>query len=360
LFRLTRRQFLHAVGAAAAAAACRAAGIPTSAPTGATEATPMPTPSLPPAPSPEATAPAVSSIGRVALVKTTDRAEGTRRALDLLGLNPIQGRQVFLKPNCNTADPAPGSSHPDVLRALTAWMQAAGAAGITIGDRSGMGDTRAVMQRMGIFELAAELGLNTVVFDELAADGWVLQQPAGSHWRRGFALARPALEAQAVVLACCLKTHRYGGHFTLSLKNAVGLAAKFVPGEGYDYMAELHNSPDQRRMIAEINAAYTPALIILDGVEAFVDGGPDAGRRVPAEVILAAADRIAIDAVGVALLRYHGTTAQVSAGRVFEQEQIRRAVELGLGVSGPEGIEIVTGDADSAAYAEALRPILMA
>ena len=27
-------------------------------------------------------------------------------------------------------------------------------------------------------------------------------------------------------------------------------------------------------MIAEISQAYTPSLIVLDGIEAFVDGGP--------------------------------------------------------------------------------------
>ena len=44
--------------------------------------------------------------------------------------------------------------------------------------------------------------------------------------------------------------------------------------------------------------------------------------------------------------------------RIFEQEQIARAVELGLGVAGPDAIEIVTRDAESARYAEKLRAIL--
>ena len=52
--------------------------------------------------------------------------------------------------------------------------------------------------------------------------------------------------AGGVVQTCCLKTHRYGGHFTLSLKNSVGLVAKRVPGDAYDFMRELHNSPHQR------------------------------------------------------------------------------------------------------------------
>jgi uncharacterized protein (DUF362 family) len=200
------------------------------------------------------------------------------------------------------------------------------------------------------------LGFEAIVFDDLDADDWKKVQ--GSHWEQGFAIARPVLEADGIVQTCCLKTHRYGGHFTMSLKNSVGLAAKRVPGEGYDYMRELHNSPDQRLMIAEINAAYQPDLIVLDGVEAFVEGGPARGKQVDAGVILAGTDRVAIDAVGVALLRHFGTTQAVSKGAIFEQEQIARAVELGLGVDGPDKIEWITDDAQSAAYAEQIGQIL--
>ncbi len=172
-------------------------------------------------------------------------------------------------------------------------------------------------------------------------------------------MARPVLDADLVVQTCCLKTHRYGGHFPLSLKNSVGLVAKGVPGESYNYMNELHNSPHQRRMIAEINSAYQPALVLLDGVEALVDGGPDTGTKVEAQVILAGVDRVAVDAVGVAILRYFGTTPAVSRGPIFQQEQIARAVELGLGVDDPTKIELVTGDPDSAAYAAEIRRVLL-
>jgi uncharacterized protein (DUF362 family) len=123
-------------------------------------------------------------------------------------------------------------------------------------------------------------------------------------------------------------------------------------------MGELHGSPHQRRMIAEIIVGYRPDLIVLDGVEAFVTGGPDQGKRVDAEVVLAGTDRVAVDAVGVALLRHFGTTPEVSRGAIFDQEQIARAVQLGLGVTGPDGIELVTGDADSAAYARTIRAVL--
>ena len=112
-------------------------------------------------------------------------------------------------------------------------------------------------------------------------------------------------------------------------------------------------------MIAEVNVAYQPDLILLDGVEAFVNGGPDQGKKVIPEVFLASADRIAIDAVGVAILCLMGTTPVVSRGTIFQQEQIARAVELGVGVDGPEKIEFITDDPESRAYAARLQEILV-
>jgi uncharacterized protein (DUF362 family) len=132
------------------------------------------------------------------------------------------------------------------------------------------------------------------------------------------------------------------------LKNSVGLAAKYVPGQPYNYMSELHSSPHQRRMIAEINAAYRPDLVVLDGVQAFVSGGPDQGKVVQANVVLAGTDRVAVDAVGVALLRHFGTTPEVSHGSIFEQEQIARAAEMKIGIGDPKRIELVTSDRESA------------
>jgi uncharacterized protein (DUF362 family) len=294
----------------------------------------------------------------VAFVKTRDRTSGVNRALDLLDLQPLEGRRIFLKPNYNSADPPPGSTHSHVLSTLVRRLWDLGAGAISVGDRSGMGDTGRVMQRLGVFRLADELGFKLVDFDELGAEGWERMQIAAGHWRKGFAFARPALDADGIVQTCCLKTHRFGGHFTLSLKNSVGLVAKQIPGEGYNYMGELHASPNQREMIAEINAAYQPDLVVLDGVEAFVDGGPDRGTRVDAQVILAGTDRVAIDATGVAILRHFGTTPSVGQGPIFRQAQISRAVELGLGVAGPEEIELASGDAESEAYADQIRSIL--
>ena len=301
---------------------------------------------------------ASASTARVAFVKTIDRTAGVNHAINLLGLRPFHGRDLFIKPNFNSADTPPGSTHMDTLVALVRKLNAMGAGPLTIGDRSGMGNTRDVMHEKGAFTLANELGAKSIVLDELPSHEWESTKQSSSHWQRGFAVPKLVRGAGGIVQTCCLKTHRFGGHFTLSLKNSVGLAAKYVPGDSYNYMRELHSSPDQRRMIAEINAAYSPDLVLLDGVEAFTNGGPESGKRVNANVILAGTDRIAIDAVGVAILRHFGTTPEVSRGTIFEQEQIARAVQLGIGVKSPQQIELITDDRESAEYAKTIRAIL--
>jgi uncharacterized protein (DUF362 family) len=291
----------------------------------------------------------------VSLVHTQSRLEGVPRAIALLQSNPVRGKSVVLKPNFNTADPAPGSTHNDILRALVSTLKQMGATRITLAERCGpYAPTQRIMKDKGIFELAQELGFDIVNLEELGADDWVHIHPKDSHWKDGFLFPRIYLEAESIVQTCCLKSHAYGGNFTLSLKNSVGMVA----GKGHPYMQELHSSPNIRQMIAEINTAYSPDLVVLDGVDAFVKGGPDQGTRVQASVILAGSDRVAIDAVGVAILRLLGTTSQVSRGRIFEQDQIARAAELGLGIKSPDQIQLVTDDPDSETFAKQVRDIL--
>lgn len=290
---------------------------------------------------------------KVALVKTSDRTTGIGRCIDLLGSNPVKGKAVLLKPNFNTADPYPASTHIDTLTHLIRKLRKMGAEKITIGERSGPPDTADVLKEKGIYDLCRELEVGLINFEDLTPEDWVQIQPENSHWRQGFKVARPVLEAEAVVTTCCLKTHRYGGVFTMSLKLAVGITHK-------RNMRELHSSfLDMRKMIAEINQAYSPALILMDGLVAFTDGGPARGTRREAGVLLAGDDRIAIDAVGVAILKELGSVKAIMNKGIFEQEQIARAVELGLGVGGPEAIEIVTDDETSRAYAARLREILL-
>jgi uncharacterized protein (DUF362 family) len=288
----------------------------------------------------------------VSLIQTSDRAVGVRNAIDLLHINPVKGKQVLLKPNFNTADAYPGSTHNDTLVSLIRKLKDMGAASITLGERCGPGSTAKVMMVKGIPEICREHGVKLINFEDLPEGQWVKVKPEKSHWHDGFYIARPVLDAECVVSTCCLKTHGYGGVFTMSLKLSIGVVHK-------RNMSELHSSfRSMRKMIAEVNQAYKQSLIVMDGIEAFVDGGPMEGKRKRAEVFMAGTDRIAIDAAGIAVLKDLGSNDAIMGKKIFEQEQISRAVELGLGVSRPEDIEMITGDAASRKYAEKLKGII--
>jgi len=90
-------------------------------------------------------------------------------------------------------------------------------------------------------------------------------------------------------------------------------------------------------------------------VQAFIDDGPERGTKVWGEVILAGTDRVAIDAVGLAVLRSLGYKGVAASGPLFAQEQIARAVELGLGIDRADKIEFVTDDSESDAFASQIR-----
>lgn len=296
---------------------------------------------------------------KIAVVATRDRQAGVRKSLDLLDDLDFQGKKVLIKPNFNTADPAPGATDKETLKALAQWLREKGSDRLTIGERSGPPLTSDVLRDLGIYELAAELNVDILNFDELDEKDFVHFQRPGFHWQDGFLIPRAVLEAESVVSTCCLKTHDFGGVFTMALKLAVGM----VPRRGYGYMSELHGTPKRnphmRKMIAEINAAFTADVVVMDGVEVFSDGGPSIGTRKAGNVFLAGRDCIALDAAGLAVLKKLGSNKVIMETPIFEQEQIARAMELGLGISSPSEIEFVTGDKESLAYARELQEILL-
>jgi uncharacterized protein (DUF362 family) len=295
------------------------------------------------------------TASRVALVKTDNRKNGVKASLKVLNINPAKGKNVLIKPNFNTADITPGSTHNDTLVALIEEIWEMGAKSISLGERS-YPPTCEVMEKKGILPILDKLNVKVIDFDDLKEKDWVLFKPKKSHWPNGFRIAQPILDAECLISTCCLKTHQYGGIFTLSLKLHVGVVP--TSRHGYEYMRELHSSPHQRKMIAEINEPFKPALIVLDGIDAFVDGGPMTGKLAKGEVFLASTDRVAIDAVGVAILKFLGSNESIMKPKIFEQEQIARAVELGLGVSSPSEIDVIPADEKSKGYRDQVLEIL--
>lgn len=294
-------------------------------------------------------------MSKVHLIETDDRKEGVVEALSTLDSNTVNNKEIVIKPNFNTADDPPGSTHNDTLLAIIDQLWAMGAKSITLGERS-FPVTLDVLTQKGILPLLKEKDVRLIDFDGLGEKDWIEYKPKDSHWENGFRIAKPILDAECIVSTCCLKTHQFGGVFTLSLKLHVGVVPTFR--HGYKYMKELHQSPYQQEMIAEINEPFSPDIVLLDGIEAFVDGGPATGTRVTANVFLASDDRVALDAVGIAILKHLGSNDAIMQKNIFEQKQIARAAELGIGAASPSEIELVAANEQSVKYRNEVNKIL--
>lgn len=285
-----------------------------------------------------------SQNSKVALVKTDNRIDGVKKVMELLDFPTMENHHVVVKPNFNTADPPPASTHNDTLAQLMTEIKNRGASDITLAERS-FHNFESVISTKGIDKMAANLGFG-IKF--LGDDDYTVFKQNTAHWADGFRLPKTISNAQYIVSTCCLKTH-HTGVITLSLKLSVGILPSL-------HMQELHGSADINKMIAEINLAYKPKLIIMDGITTFIDGGPSKGTEKRGDVMLAGTDRIAVDAVGTAILKDLESPRII--GDIFEQKQIKHAVNLNIGIKGPDQIEFVTGDEISRKYSEKLKTIL--
>jgi len=238
------------------------------------------------------------------------------------------GDKVLLKPNLNTDDPFPGSSSLDFLEAVIETVKTAKPARVILGDSCTMSmKTEEVMKTLGIFEMAKRLDIEVLNFEKAK---FVRKKIAGKYLK---SIRVPAIldEVDKLILLPCLKTHRFA-RFTMSLKLGVGFMKKI------DRML-LHATHFEEK-VAEINLAYKPDLIILDGRKAFVSRGPDRGEVVEPNIFMASTDRIAIDVEGLKILKSYPAENKL-AGDIWQLPQIKRATELNLGIKNEQEYSVM-------------------
>jgi len=114
---------------------------------------------------------------KIALFRTRDRKQGVKEVLKLLDFPSIKGKKVMLKPNFNSADPTPASTHNDTLSQLIQEIQERGATEITVGERSGPPPTEKVMEDKGIFQLAQEMNFKIINYEQTAEKDWIHFNP---------------------------------------------------------------------------------------------------------------------------------------------------------------------------------------
>jgi len=319
-----------------------------------------------PAEFPEAEAPALRPPrlregGRslVAVARGRGRRDAVRRAVEMLGgirravpepgnpgASPMRGDPepgpVLLKPNFNSADPFPASTHRDHIQAVIDLLREAGCAEIALGEMGGLLSLPAKgnFARWGVDALAEANGLEVLRFDE---EAWVRARVPGAIRWGGWVhcIERLLRPGQHVVSLPTMKSHGGGPRFSLSLKNGYG----FVHPRD---RVRAHFVPQMAEMIMETNLLYAPSLVVLDGTTCWISGGPYTGEERAADVVIAGDDRIAVDVVGASVLRAMGAKL-LQDFPVWTHRQIRRAAGLGLGARGPEEVEIRAEDATGSA-----------
>lgn len=297
----------------------------------------------------------------LALARNPDRKIALKTAASLLGKMNFGGKDIYLKGNYCSPDPFPATTHEETLGAVVALLREYNCGDITLVERSEMGLTRDVWDKLGVPVLAKQLGLRLLALEDLESNQWRKEDLPASSWKSGIEVPSFLDIDTYLVQVSNLKTHRFGGIFSASLKNSIGLTAKEGKlNPGYNYMMELHSSAQQGAMIAEVNLAYRPKLVIMDAMQVFVRGGPEAGEIAAPETFLLSSDRVAIDAAGVALLRLQRETPghSVDLRPVYEQDQIKRAIELNLGARSTSQIRFLTADIRSAMLASQIEAIL--
>jgi uncharacterized protein (DUF362 family) len=196
--------------------------------------------------------------------------------------------------------------------------------------------TAANVRRAGLEEAVRAHGAEFVAFDDLPRRH--VRPAAARHWPDGYRIPAMLDQVHHVVNLACVKTH-FLARYTMAMKNAIGVIDadsrryyhKIRGEQGYDAFAAL---------IAEMSLAYRPALHILDGTAAFVSGGPADGRVVHPRLVIASRDLLATDVTGIAVLRHHGTGADIQDHSPWTQPKIRYGIALGLGVKAASEIDV--------------------
>jgi uncharacterized protein (DUF362 family) len=325
----------------------------------------------------------------VALVRVPEHKKDNEAALrdkfnaliDIAGglafVNP--GDSVLIKASVNSGRPYPATTDPRIVTMLIDLLVKRNPSAIFVGDKSAFfRNTKKTLRQTGIEAAVREsakthapLPVKLIRFDDYV---WrerypghdMEQQWEMTHGNYLFRMPKmlyesdPYLKQQKlpskvdhIIVLANVKTHVLAG-FTLGMKSYVGFMddesrylLHTIPHRNFFRLGrmKLFNTEHLQERIAEIlTLTPAPKLVILDGRELIVTGGPDSNNRIQplpsfrknpyTGVMLAGSDVVAMDAAGVALLKTRKeTTHWIKSHSIWEMPLFRRARELGLGAT---------------------------
>ncbi len=265
----------------------------------------------------------------VSIVRTEDRSEGIRKAVELIGgmkrLTKGVKEKILIKPNCNTDDPYPRDTHHETIRTIAELLIESGIKPeqIVVGDMSGRArglPTRATMENLGITKVVEEMGLNISYFDE---EEWVTVRPEKAKWwPKGLKIPKTVYEVERIILTPILRSHTTAT-FTCSLKLGVGI----IDAEERDW---LHDGKDFYEKMIDINLAYQVDMVIADALRMNTGLRTDPEDEVSPGIITASNNMMASDAVSASLMQKYKTVRVVDF-KTKDQLQFKLGEKLGMG-----------------------------
>lgn len=279
----------------------------------------------------------MDTIVQVGVVRKKDIIQAVKTSVELAGGMKIKKNStVLIRPNANTADYPPGSTNPEVLKGAIRAVKEYDPAKIIVAEKSMTSlDTIKVMKYLGLYQAAESEGVDEIIsFD----DGtWKkVQHPEAKSWPHGFSVPAILDTIDYMIALPIVKTH-WTALFTMGLKSQISITSDL------DRRQLPHGQKNDElfgNMIAEANLVHKPDFYISDATKCFVTDGPNVGTLREPGIVMATNDVIANDVVGLALLKTLGTIPKIQNNSVWKQPQIKRAVELGIGVKSRDQIEV--------------------
>ncbi len=302
------------------------------------------------------------------------------------------GDSVLIKASVNSGRPYPATTDPKIVTMLIDLLAKKNPSAILVGDKPAFfRDTKKTLRKTGIeaavnqaAKTYAPLPVKLIYFEDYVwrerypkgnmADEWEITP--GNHLFRMPKMIYendPYLRQQKlppkvdhIIVLANVKTHVLAG-FTLGMKSYVGFMddesrylLHALPHRNFLRWGRIKpfNIPRLQERIAEIHTlAPPPKLVILDGRELIITGGPDSNNRVQplpsfrknpyTGIMLAGSDLVALDAAGVALLKTQKKVSKwIRKHSIWEMPIFTRARELGLGATQADTICLNTDSED--------------
>ncbi len=242
-----------------------------------------------------------------------------------------EGQTVLIKPNL--AFQAPAESHavvdPRVIEAVVAYFKEySKAKEVWIGDNPSLGKhvgrAKPAFAESGMEEAAKRGNVDKVIyFDE--TDVVEIDIPGAKVFKKA-AVFKPFMDADVVINLAKMKVH-LAGTVTLGLKNWNGI----IPNVHPDAQQQGAHRVELGQKMADLYRIRKADLTLYDAIIGMEGQGPHAGTPIEMNLILAAEDTVAGDAVNAAVMGYDP----------IEIPAIRCAGTDGLGERELDKIEVV-------------------